>query len=612
MEEQILLCTLLPFRGYDTLACGPFVESQHQIQVVWRTNEIRFTDTESRSITISIEDFAEKTWINLLGIHYCKLSPIYNSLKFLVGIRLYLIKELIMEAHDRSSLCNANFLAFEYSLSECLRHNLYTIELKSQKKKSPDLLPKVIDLDTCLTLNKEAGLHWCFLDLTFKTGAHRTKQVTLRPTFLVSTMTNHWRESLLDQLSKVDNMLIITRKPELWPKECVPISSNGMTFEQTSQKKIFIITPMLVNRNLEKRLELLDLVSSTSSAASNVFVSRSSQQTRRLLIDLSKKFPSFKMPLDFHTFGAVVLDNFNTLDAIDMLPSSLTNRWINVAHTSKHAKPTQLSYRQLQHCARGESAGLLPLLFARSESFLTIIPVPKQVLRRYRIFGHLVRNAPVEDRILKLFPNGCPISPDDAIQRFSGKPMPTRIASEYIARHFSTLGSSLGEYSLPLGSPITQISVHFVVESMKQLPRECAICFEKLTDSFRFTICGHIYCKDCTSVFFKPEWSQGKTKECAMCRLHLLTADVFAIESFDDDFVMQLGSKAQCIQNFLGSTKSRCSFWPEVTESKNIIVRFLGSCFADEIVKHSGPLNIHVFYTSEETKEFLELQNNFL
>lgn len=610
MEEQILLCTLLPFSGYDVLGLGPFTESQHQIQVVWRTNEIRFTDLESRAITIPIENFAESTWINLLGIQYCKLCPLYNSLKVLVAIRLYLVKDTIIECLESSNLCSANFLSFEYSLSECLKHNLYTIEIKSSKKKSYDLLPKVIDLDTYVEVNKE-GLHWCFIDLNFKISAPKTKQVSIRPTFLVSTITNHWRENLLDQLSKINTILIVTRKPELWPKECIQFNSSGMTLEQTRQKNIFLITPQLVNRNLERKFELLDVISSTSASASNVFVTRLSHQSQRLLLNLSKKFPSFRLPLDFHTFGAIVLDNYNALDAISFLPNHMTARWINVAHNNKHSKPVQLTKHQLKHCAIHEPPSMLPLLYARTDSFLTIIPVPKSVLRKYRIFGHLVRNAPVEDRILKLFPNGCPLSSDDAIQRFSGKPMPTRIASEFITRHFQHLGSSLGEYSLPLGSPITQISISYVVESMKKLPRECAICFEKLDFSFRFTICGHIYCKDCTNVYFKPEWSQGKTKECAMCRLNLLTADVFAIEAFDDDFVMQLGSKAQSIQNFLGSTKSRCSFWPEITDSKNVIVKEISTCFADEIVKHSGPLNIHVFYTSEETTDFLELQNNF-
>lgn len=622
MEEQILLCTLLPFRPIELLDYGPYIESPNPIQIIWRTNELRFVDIESRSLVLGMQDFADTSWTHLLGLPYCKLNVIYNVLRKPVGIRLYLLKEIILDCYRENAMCGTNFMAFEFSLAECLKNGFYTIEPKqtSKKKVIHDWLVKPIDLTLVAIVDT---LHWCFVDLCFKTSEPRPpKTFYMKPTVLVSTMTNHWREILLDQLSKYNsNMLIITRSPELWPSYCKMIQANGLEFSQNEnirsieEKNIYMASPALLNRNFEKRLELLDLVSSLST---NIYVNRKPHQIHRLLVDnLAKKFPSFKMPVDFHTFSAVLLDDFNTLDIIDILPQSMTKRWINIAYDKTHTKPRQLSYKQLKYSIRLEtplhlSAVYLPLLYGRTDSFLSTIEVPKNILRRYRIFGHLVRNAPIEDRIKKLFPNGCPLNMEDSIQRFSAKPMPKKIAADLITRHFQTLGSSLGEYSLPLGAPITPISADYVNKAMKTTPRECAICFEALTDSFRFSICGHVYCKDCTSVYFKPEWSLGKTKECCMCRLNLLTADVFSIEAIsDDEYSSVLGSKAQSIQNFLGSTKGRCSYWPNINDSKTIIVDSVKTCFPELIVKHPGPLNLHVFYLSEESDVFLNLQSNF-
>jgi hypothetical protein len=96
-----------------------------------------------------------------------------------------------------------------------------------------------------------------------------------------------------------------------------------------------------------------------------------------------------------------------------------------------------------------------------------------------------------------------------------------------------------------------------------------------------------------------------------MCRLHLLTADIFATEDISD-YACVLGSKKQSIQNFLGSTKGRCSTWPNVSAGcKTIIVDSVKTFFPELIVKHEGPLNFHVFYLAEEAEEFKTLQSNF-
>jgi hypothetical protein len=254
--------------------------------------------------------------------------------------------------------------------------------------------------------------------------------------------------------------------------------------------------------------------------------------------------------------------------------------------------------------------------------------VPEQILRKFRIFGHHIKHSPVEKMIYKMFPFGCPLPLGQAVQRFSGDSMPSSVAQELLMHHFSRLGSTLGEYSLPMTSEISQVKFSFVDGSLRDVNKECSICLDTITKKYSFAICGHVYCSDCAIKFFRDEFAQQKHKECAMCRTTLLTADVFNIDE-EKAFKPSLSSKDQAVQNFIKASKTgNVKNWrdfsfggryvhdaEQIKDSKTIIVEKPFECsaknileiFADSIV----PISFNVFYTTQEKKYFLNLQASF-
>ena len=644
-QEQTLLCTLLPFAKYTDSICSHDVALTEStaIQIVWRTNEVRVTSPDKTYI-YSMDQFEETSWMHLVGTQFCKLNVIYRG-EEAIGIRVYLLNSAIEACYKETELCSTQFMAFEFSLTACLRQGYYFVEnsrsfFASKKKSSgPDFSPKLLHVNTLFTITD--NVQWCFNEFCFKSGAKGnldSRSWPMDPIILAANSTNHWRQALLDQtkhLAAENNMLIISNDVSKWPSNFIQVSEFGHPQEA---KGIFIANSDTVFKNFQLQMDLLDMVKIISQ---NIFISRSESQTRRILVsNLAKKLPLFNLPVHFHTYSAVILDNFTDLSHIDLLPASMTNRWIKVVHENENTKPAQLTFAQLKRCLTLDSKILLPLLWAQTSLHLIAYKVPKQILRRYRLIGHPIRDGLVEERIARIFPNGCPLQIDDAIQRFSGAPVPGKLAAEFLTRHFQRLASSVGEYSLPMtNAGISTVNKEFVNMSLNCAEKECCICNESLTDDFHFTVCGHIYCSECSKTYFQGDWSQNKTKECAICRANLVVADVFKIKVFtkDSPFVSVLGSKAQSIQAFTKCMRNKNVIkWSELLVpqplapsgammplneepivdptpiTKNIIVDNVHTCTVSSILRKTGPLNIHVFYTKDESLAFFNLQKNFL
>ena len=623
-QEQMLLCTLLPFVKYcDTLGSDVFTEST-AIQIVWRTNEVRVSGPESKSFIYAMSEFIDTSWMHLVGSQFCKLNVLFSG-EEAIGIRLYLLGPQIDACFKESELCSTQFMAFEFSLSDCLKRAYFYLESATNKKKSfllhhTDFSPKTLSVSSLISITDE--VQWCFKDFTFKMGptedVEKNHITTLNfdSIVLAANATNHWRCTLLEQTKQYavgeNKLLIITDDPTKWPCNIVQVSENGHTLNANG---IFIASSETILSNFRKQIELLDMVKVISA---NIFISRSESQIRRILVtNLAKKLPLFNLPLHFHKYSAIILDNFSDLQHVDLLPRNLTNRWIKVIHENDCTRPTHLSHDQLKLALNIESKVLLPLVWAPTSSTLISIKIPKQILRRFRIIGHPIRDGIVEERIARAFPNGCPLKNEDAIQRFSGTSMPGTLAAEYLTRHFQRLGSSVGEYSLPMtNAGVSVINKEFVNKSLNSEKKECCICYESLADEFNFTVCGHLYCGECSKTYFQSEFAQNKTKECAICRVNLMIADVFRIKSFSSEapFVSVLGSKAHSIQTFTKCMRNKnVAYWSQEGDSaKNIIVDNVYSCTVNSILKKNGPLNLHIFYTKDEYAAYQLLQKNFI
>ena len=559
--------------------------------------------------------------MHLLGLQFCKLNFVFKG-EEAVAIRLYLLNSNIETCFKESELCSTQFMSFEFNLSACLLGTLFYIEQQKtnffSKKKlySNDFFnQKLLSANTLVSITD--NVQWCFQNNCFKINEESAVlHCRMDPIVLAANATNHWREALLEQLDCRENLLIITNDVTLWPSSFTQITEFGHPLES---KGTFIANSQNILKNFQKQMELLDAIKLISL---NIYVARSDEQVRRFLVtNLAKKLPLFNLPVHFHKYGAVILDNFLSIDHIDLLPKSMTSRWIKVIHDNDNTRPTHLNFSQLKKCIDMNSKVLLSMLWAQTSAQITTFKVPKQVLRRFRITGHPIRDGIAEERIARIFPHGCPLKTEDAIQRFSGFAMPGALAAEFLTRHFQRLGSSIGEYSLPMtNSGVTLINKDFVNNSLNDLKKECSICYDPLNAEFNFTVCGHVFCGECSKTYFQAEFSQNKTKECAICRTNLILADIFKIKTFSSEapFVSVLGSKAQSIQAFVKCMRNKnLASWAEVVQSneemvpKNIIVENVRDCTISLILQKKGPLNIHVFYSKEETAEFNSFQKNF-
>lgn len=612
----MLLATLLVF-DQDTLETECLTESSN-IQITWRTNEVRIEGPEGPQV-LNFIDFRHTEWTSLIGLSYCNLKFIFSKLRP-VGLRIYLNESIIHQCMQDSALCNQNFFNFEWALACCLKWPM-VIE-GPKKKRAPDWCTKQMDIKWTVPITETVFYNFEDHHFCTATSGLETKQdlkVSVRPIALVSSATNHWRESLLDATKKFgEHTLIVTETPELWP-EAFEVPATGFVLANT--KSLKLIRPQTIRDSEAHSSKLFGMIKNLSKT---IYGTRSHEQTVRFLKSgLCQKLESLELPFDLHTYSCVIIDNCETFFREGLKLDVEANKWIHVVYDKTTTKPKAISkslYLKLIQ-ADTETMTLTEKLiflakvsaFLPQSDFTHVFGVPKHILRRYRVFGHLIRNGPIEDKILKLFPLGSPLGLEDTMQRFSGKPVPGHVACELLTRHFSRLTSSLGEYTLQTSDAGVTVAPAYVQESLSS-PKSCCICFDALSDTFRFAVCGHVYCSECSTNHFKSTWSLNKVKECAVCRIALLQADVLAIEPCE--IVSVLGSKAQSIKTFVGSLRSKYAQWRADTttmdsDTKTLIIDKLANFKPCDLLAFEGPLNVHVFYTPDELSLFQTLQYNY-
>ena len=620
MQEQIqYLATIFPFAGYriENFCDGPITEI-HNVQISWRSSEVRIINSEVKVYSYNIAHFVGTSWIHLIGQPYCKIVALFSITdEEPFAFRIYLVKNLFLQ----SIITKQVFMAFEYSLAECLKELSYMTEnLTKAKKKQFDLSAKTFEIEKSLYIND--SIYWNFNDLIFDTFKQEKKIITIDPVYLVSNTTDHWRQSVVDQLNhKFPNglLLLVTENPQAWLSlnSVLPFEiMNPYGVRQSFQIGIVLATKNLIKENQEHAKHLLDLLTEISKC---IYLNRNEAQIKKILnFNLVPKFPSFTRPLDTIKFSANVLDNVWEPEI-----KKLYSNWVILAYDEHSTRPSKLNASQINSLTLEA-----PFLWPHHSNFVSSIGVPKTILRKFRIYGHHIKHSLTEKLIYKLFPFGCPLPANQAIQRFSGDPVPLNIARDLLVNHFSRLSSTLGEYSLPMSSDISIVKFSFVDSSLKDTQKACSICLDSLEKQFSFAICGHIYCNECSTKFFKDEFAQQKHKECAMCRTTLLSADVLNIDD-EKPYVPALTSKQNAIQSFLKATKiANVKLWKdfsfggpsvnnveEINNAKCLIVEKPFECSARAILdlfsETQNIITLNVFYTNDEKKYFFNLKSSF-
>jgi hypothetical protein len=620
MQEQIqYLATIFPFPGYgmENFCDGPITEIPN-VQISWRSSEVRIINSEVKVYSYNIAQFAGTSWIHLIGQPYCKIIALFSNIdEEPFAFRIYLVKNSFLQ----DILTKQVFMAFEYSLAECLKElSFITENLSKTKKKSFDLSPKTFEIEPSLYVND--GIYWNFNDFIFDTTKQEKKNIVIDPVYLVSNLTEHWRQLILDQINyKFPNglLLLVTENPHAWLnlKSVLPIEiMNPYGIRQSFNLGIILTTKQLIYENKDHTKQLLSVITDISKC---IYLNRNEAQIKKIInFNLVPKFPSFTRPLDTIKFSASILDN-----VWDSEIRKLYRNWIVLAYDEHNTRPTKLNEIQIAQISKDA-----PFLWPHHSNFVSNIVVPRAILRKFRIYGHHIKHSQTEKLIYKLFPFGCPLPQNQAVQRFSGETVPISVARELLVNHFSRLSSTLGEYSLPISSEISIIKFSFVESSLQDAQKACSICMDSLDNRFSFAICGHVYCNECSGKFFKDEFAQQKHKECAMCRTTLLSADVLNVDN-EKEYVPALTSKQTAIQNFLKASKTtNIKSWKdfsfggssmnnpeEINTVKNLVVEKPFECSARSILDlfsdTQNTITFNVFYTNDEKKYFFNLKSSF-
>jgi hypothetical protein len=657
-NEQMYLCTLLPFHEEDDFE-GHLEAS---IQTNWRNNEIKFVSALGTYI-LPIGNMRTSEWLNLCTAPYCKLVALLRPSDFApLGIRVILNRESIVNAYDSLNTLRPEdkdaFFNFEASLQICCGqlNSTYYLENLDKKRRSQawdNQTRRHIDIQMSLKLSE--NLYWSFTTNSFSRECPENLVLhEARPTVLVSNCCDSWRSTVLERASQTHKTskspaasataatecisvhgitLVVTNEPSKWLKtwkedeteKAVEFETRGLPMCDIDYANMhghtLVISPNGLQSNIHSLYNLYETVEYCMKSASGQSKRTKGQVKRTIVESLVKKLPNFVVPSTLLQVGCIVIDDFETNAYIkDLLGSLAALRWIQVCK-SDLTKPKKLSFYQQALCYPGHAYAKAHIQRA-IEASLLVVQVPKNILRKIRILGHLVKNGPIEERIGRMFLKSvCPVGMNDSLQRFSGKSMPKATAKGLIERHFGRTLVSLATFSEPSQPNESAISSKFVLQSLDE-HKTCAVCFDAIDDTvftYTYTICGHVYCKDCVKQLFYTEWNQGKSKECGQCRHLLSLGDAFAIQPDDKPFVPSVSAMESAMSNFLTGLRTSTQSWDPAVDYdlnvKNVVSNQLWKINASMLLKkfsahHS--INVHVFYTPDEAAEFAELQNAFV
>jgi hypothetical protein len=684
MEQMEHLCTLIPF-GLSRFDPNAYNVTAN-VSVNFRSEEIRFTAPSGSIIVFPMDELqGSETWLHLLDLPFCKLvgllCPEQASGAFVlepVAIRIYLQKDRIRESFIATNLCEFHMMEFERVLRLTLLSTPYTIETSlGQKKRRPqwELSSKQLEIQNCKQICDNPNIYFSFQDLSFTTKVGSSLSLQLWPTALVSGASDTWQETVLSQVVSLMGLptkrarldpsghtdqsmydahnctLIVTNNVAHWTSvcqsldmQCATVGPRGILLRDLQLAQVILVSVEHISENINQEGLLFDAIedltlhvtdrnSTTATLASSP--SLPIAQIRRILLNVfCKKFNMFRVPIQLVQFGLCILDNMKVLkehSVLDFIQDSLATRFIQVLVDETTTKPSSLTMEQtsLLYKLPAIPTWALPHVTVAVNAHLQIVPVSKTILKRFKITGHPIKSGPIEDRIAKFFASKyCPIGPSEALQRFSGNPVPKSIALDLIQKHFDRLSISLGSFLLPAATEASTCSKQFILEKLSDAEGspQCCICFESLSpDAFAITLCGHTYCSDCARYNFMPSWDLYKAHECANCRCPCTYGDVFFIQNDTSasKFVPVQASKEASIASFLSGlrTMNNVQIWPNGGPKKayeqpikHLIVNDICNVKSVELVKAlHGPtaVNIHVFYTPNEFPWFHALTESF-
>jgi hypothetical protein len=518
-------------------------------------------------------------------------------------------KDVILENYASSRLTDANALMFEANFKRCLADDWI---IEPSKKRSREFV------DIRSTMHIGDSIYWCFIEKSFVFEHADIISMPIISSAVVSSVTNHWRENLLNQClqnRRREPILIITENADQWVQTIKTMSLDFVIASEAGLSKlpdVVFLAPNMIAASVMKSMDVYETISHAMNAiSSGLGTTKSHAQIRRYVKDnLALKFPEFNVPVDFHTFNMCICDGDFSFHCSRVFDTNIAKKFLRV-FKSDDMKPF-LALNQLRDVL-GLMSSFAPLAASLYEA--SIIGVPKTILKKFKIVGHLIKNGNIEDRISKTFRDmPCPLDDKTAIERFSGKTMPVSTVKDLIRRHFERTEVTFGCYLLGNG-PSFPLSKAFIEEAF-DVEKRCAICFDLLESIFGLTLCGHIYCRDCSKQYFKPHWALFQTKECAHCRTPLTSGDYFCVDK-DCAYETTLASKELSINSFKsGLRPKQIETWPTEVASKYLIIQNIDQVTPQDIVKtfHDSPhsINVHVFYTTFEAHRFHTFQTSFV
>lgn len=639
--EQMLLCTLLPFNvaapDWNTTSTA-----EAAISVNWRNGEIKFSHT-SGTLTLLTETLRYQDFLSLLNLPAVKLTAVVQTavgsgsgLPALIeplAMRVHLQRDAMQALVAGGLLCSRNFLALESILSTTLGSTPYCIEAPADNRRRRtvwDLTTRTIDITACEEVCE--GLYWSFHDRAFLTQRPSPRTLDIQPTVLVSGACDYWQEGLLQNLvscmqglgarrkhTLTGSVLVVTERPQPW---AAASTSLGLTYcagdergVPDSDASVITLTPAALAQQVVAQANLEDAVHQMIQQATSTV--RSDVQVRRVIEGLSRKFEHFSLPAGLLSFGLCVLDNvvdLKALGAYDIAVQLPCARQLQVVHDSSATRPKALTKAQVLNVFGPAAGGArYPHAIQALEPHYLIMPLPKHITRRFKVYRHQVKNGLVEERLAKTFKTiHCPLSYAEAIQRFSGRAVPRDVLKRSLEHHFSRLTVSLGDFIAGPQADATAISSDYVYRALDAPNKSCGICFEPVTDDYAFTVCGHTYCLECSTQHFVVEFSQQKSKPCAHCRSLLCVGDVYHAKRFSaQGWSPALASKQQCVHNFVSTLKAAPQWHMSETSeaptgTRHVIVTDFGvPGLAFEIVRQlwnaSNTVGIHLFYGMHES-----------
>jgi hypothetical protein len=572
-------------------------------------------------VVFTFEQCTTIEWTSLHNIKFCTLSVVLNKHEQPCGIRIYLVPAQIAELAV-ADMANAQFLALESVLSQSIvKDYKYAIGDKAKRKKI-GLDEHTIEVPETFHVSK--GLYWDYSTKSFTDSAIESTKLTMKHSFLVSSILSGWQETVLQCLNQARNAepeykaasvtlanccLVITKCPEQWLDSCKKLDIKAESLDPTGlnvaeDHRIIVSSEEALAAAFTDELNFMDLVDFASKFYMDA---RTDVQLKRLILYFSKKLKNFKIPLGLITFGTVILED-DCYESRNFVHEKSALKWINVYKDDLRAVPVGLTKKQLGKICLESCWNRVNL-----EQYMTIVPVPKAILRKIKIRGKEIKNGAIETRIASYFRDTfCPLPFGDALERFSGRAMTLDFARGLMKNHFESCEITLADFSKK-SIQASNVNLNFLMNAL-DLPRACTVCFEDLEGLYGVTLCGHVYCTECILRHFQPAWTAFEPKECAHCRTNIIAGDMFHIDPSLEAYVPSMPCKVASVKDFVSYFKTPVSTWPN-TESRHVIVDDLAKCSVKSLIQSletaKQPVNVYVFYMSHEVGLFKEFSLQF-